>query len=111
MVICLYFSGSSTGSGSVPHSFSVEEIQKGRLLLKSSKSYPDDFLKKKKEGGCPVDPDGDNSSSGVSSDQEVPMGNPNELVSERLGPSEKSIGSQARPQSGKVVSYILIRLL
>ncbi|XP_046672393.1 SH3 and multiple ankyrin repeat domains protein 3 isoform X3 [Homalodisca vitripennis] len=57
--------GSSTSSGSLPHSFSVDEIQKVRTQLKSSKSYPNDFLM---QGG----EDGDNSSSGVSSDQEIP---------------------------------------
>ncbi|XP_075212417.1 SH3 and multiple ankyrin repeat domains protein 3-like isoform X2 [Lycorma delicatula] len=56
---------SSTSSGSLPHSFSVDEIQKVRTQLKSSKSYPNDFL--------PGAEDGDNSSSGVSSDQEVPQ--------------------------------------
>lgn len=55
--------GSSTSSGSLPHSFSVDEIQKVRTQLKSSKSYPNDFI--------PTE-DGDNSSSGVSSDQEIP---------------------------------------
>uniref|UniRef100_A0A0A9XJ26 SH3 and multiple ankyrin repeat domains protein 3 n=2 Tax=Lygus hesperus TaxID=30085 RepID=A0A0A9XJ26_LYGHE len=54
---------SSTSSGSLPHSFSVDEIQKVRTQLKSSKSYPNDFL--------PGTEDGDNSSSGVSSDQEI----------------------------------------
>uniref|UniRef100_A0A1B6MGP7 SH3 and multiple ankyrin repeat domains protein 3 n=1 Tax=Graphocephala atropunctata TaxID=36148 RepID=A0A1B6MGP7_9HEMI len=58
--------GSSTSSGSLPHSFSVDEIQKVRTQLKSSKSYPNDFLM---QGG----EDGDNSSSGVSSDQEIPV--------------------------------------
>ncbi|XP_018336270.1 protein shank isoform X2 [Agrilus planipennis] len=64
---------SSSGSASMPHSISVEEIQRGRIMLKSSKSYPDDFLKKMKD----IDPsneDADNSSSGVSSDQELPPG-------------------------------------
>lgn len=75
-------SGSSSGSSSIPHSFSVEEIQKGRSLLKSSKSYPDDFLKKSKEAEVALE-DGDNSSSGVSSDQEVP-GNATSEFSERL---------------------------
>ena len=39
-------STSTTGSSSstLPHSFSVEEIQKVRTQLKSSKSYPNDFL-------------------------------------------------------------------
>ncbi|CAH1235135.1 unnamed protein product [Diabrotica balteata] len=68
-------SGSSSGSSSIPHSFSVEEIQRGRSLLKSSKSYPDDLLKKQKEADAALE-DGDNSSSGVSSDQEImPCGN------------------------------------
>uniref|UniRef100_A0A182PEV4 SH3 and multiple ankyrin repeat domains protein n=1 Tax=Anopheles epiroticus TaxID=199890 RepID=A0A182PEV4_9DIPT len=75
-------SGSSTGSSSMPHSFSVEEIQKIRTKLKSSKSYPNDFLRQQNSqtsqpsgehgasGGVPHE-EGDNSSSGVSSDQEI----------------------------------------
>ncbi|XP_052895412.1 SH3 and multiple ankyrin repeat domains protein 3 isoform X2 [Anopheles moucheti] len=74
-------SGSSTGSSSMPHSFSVEEIQKIRTKLKSSKSYPNDFLRQQNSQqalagvdhgalGGPHE-EGDNSSSGVSSDQEV----------------------------------------
>ncbi|XP_053661223.1 uncharacterized protein LOC128710205 [Anopheles marshallii] len=74
-------SGSSTGSSSMPHSFSVEEIQKIRTKLKSSKSYPNDFLRQQNNqqalpgvdhgaSGGPHE-EGDNSSSGVSSDQEV----------------------------------------
>lgn len=63
--------GSSTSSGSLPHSFSVDEIQKVRTQLKSSKSYPNDFL--------PTE-DGDNSSSGVSSDQEVPPQDQREIA-------------------------------
>lgn len=59
----------------MPHSFSVEEIQKGKSLLKSSKSYPEDFLKKQNDVAIATIEDGDNSSSGVSSDQEVPTGN------------------------------------
>lgn len=58
----------------MPHSFSVDEIQKGRSLLKSSKSYPEDFLKKQNGSDAVNMEDGDNSSSGVSSDQEVPAG-------------------------------------
>ncbi|XP_066154300.1 SH3 and multiple ankyrin repeat domains protein 2 isoform X7 [Euwallacea fornicatus] len=66
-------SGSSSGSNSVPHSFSVEEIQKTRSQLKSSKSYPDDFFKKQNASSAKMEAaeDGDNSSSGVSSDQEI----------------------------------------
>ncbi|XP_037870899.1 SH3 and multiple ankyrin repeat domains protein 3 isoform X8 [Bombyx mori] len=57
-------SGSSSGSSSMQHSFSVDEIQKIRTRLKSSKSCGDEL------GGAERD-DGDNSSSGVSSDQEA----------------------------------------
>ncbi|XP_039447347.1 SH3 and multiple ankyrin repeat domains protein 2-like isoform X1 [Culex pipiens pallens] len=75
-------SGSSSGSSSIPHSFSVEEIQKIRTKLKSSKSYPNDFLRQQnaqqqqQQQQENADRDrqddaGDNSSSGVSSDQEV----------------------------------------
>ncbi|XP_023289608.1 SH3 and multiple ankyrin repeat domains protein 3 isoform X2 [Orussus abietinus] len=67
-------SGSSSGSGSLPHSFSVEEIQKVRTQLKSSKSYPNDFLLQQTQQTLVED--GDNSSSGVSSDQDVPVGPP-----------------------------------
>ncbi|XP_039278871.1 SH3 and multiple ankyrin repeat domains protein 3 [Nilaparvata lugens] len=66
-------SGNSTSSsGSLPHSFSVDEIQKVRTQLKSSKSYPNDFIPE----------DGDNSSSGVSSDQEVTNHTQHEVASE-----------------------------
>jgi len=64
---------SSSGSGSLPHSFSVEEIQKVRTQLKSSKSHPNDFLLQQTQQ---LAEDGDNSSSGVSSDQDVPVGPP-----------------------------------
>ncbi|XP_062712224.1 protein shank isoform X4 [Aedes albopictus] len=71
-------SGSSSGSSSVPHSFSVEEIQKIRTKLKSSKSYPNDFLRQQNQTGNQQpgadqanEDNGDNSSSGVSSDQEI----------------------------------------
>lgn len=66
-------SGSSSGSSSLPHSFSVEEIQKVRTQLKSSKSYPNDCLLQQTQQ---LVEDGDNSSSGVSSDQDVPVGPP-----------------------------------
>lgn len=58
------FSGSSSGSSSMQHSFSVDEIQKIRTRLKSSKSCGDEL-------GTVERDDGDNSSSGVSSDQEA----------------------------------------
>ncbi|XP_063635700.1 protein shank isoform X2 [Cydia splendana] len=56
-------SGSSSGSSSMQHSFSVDEIQKIRTRLKSSKSCGDELSAERD--------DGDNSSSGVSSDQEA----------------------------------------
>ncbi|RVE42233.1 hypothetical protein evm_013117, partial [Chilo suppressalis] len=55
-------SGSSSGSSSMQHSFSVDEIQKIRTRLRSSRSCGDEL------GGDRDD--ADNSSSGVSSDQE-----------------------------------------
>ncbi|XP_053594900.1 SH3 and multiple ankyrin repeat domains protein 2 isoform X6 [Microplitis demolitor] len=64
---------SSSGSSSLPHSFSVEEIQKVRTQLKSSKSHPNEFLLSQQTQQLE---DGDNSSSGVSSDQDVPVGPP-----------------------------------
>lgn len=66
-------SGSSTGSSSMPHSFSVDEIQRIRTQLKSSKSFPNAFKDKDKDedDGRGCEGEGDNSSSGVSSDQEI----------------------------------------
>ncbi|XP_048517620.1 protein shank isoform X1 [Dendroctonus ponderosae] len=89
-------SGSSSGSNSVAHSFSVEEIQKTRLQLKSSKSYPDDFFKKQSEGSekMEVVEDGDNSSSGVSSDQEITT-----VSSSEYHPSTDSSAKTQRPQA------------
>lgn len=74
----------------MPHSFSVEEIQKGRSLLKSSKSYPEDFLKKQNGSDPVMLEDGDNSSSGVSSDQEVPASGSAEY-SDRLSHEHSSM--------------------
>lgn len=70
-------SSGSSSSSTLPHSFSVEEIQKVRTQLKSSKSYPNDFLvlNPMSNAGA-VSEDGDNSSSGVSSDQDIPVGPP-----------------------------------
>lgn len=99
------FSGSSSGSSSIPHSFSVEEIQRGRMLLKSSKSYPDDLLKKQKEGDGPLE-DGDNSSSGVSSDQEITTGANTEYSESRIVLEHNSMTLPSpkgqRQQMGKV---------
>lgn len=95
------------------HSFSVEEIQKVKTQLKSSKSYPNDFLKKQSEIDEVVVEDGDNSSSGVSSDQEIPSGAPatfddrlpNEHSSATMTlPSPKTQQSQ-RPQMGMLTRH------
>lgn len=64
-------SGSSTGSGAVSHSFSVDEIQRMRTKLKPSKTFPN----ASQENHHAQEAEGDNSSSGVSSDQEIVMNN------------------------------------
>lgn len=104
-------SGSSSGSGSLPHSFSVDEIQKVRTQLKSSKSYPNDFLlqqQKEAEENCE---DGDNSSSGVSSDQDVPTGqsnNENDYHIHRVASNDDKVknrnqtNSMTLPSSNKI---------
>jgi len=86
-------SGSSSSSGTLPHSFSVEEIQKVRTQLKSSKSYPNDFLVLNPNTG----EDGDNSSSGVSSDQDVPVGPPSGFDD---GRSSEGSGGSAPDEKG-----------
>ncbi|KAK6618053.1 hypothetical protein RUM44_002495 [Polyplax serrata] len=75
---------SASSSSTIGHSFSVEEIQKVRTKLKSSKSYPNDFMAQQNADG-----DGDNSSSGVSSDQDVPGG--------QLGQDEPELRIPAQP--------------
>uniref|UniRef100_A0A182KB42 PDZ domain-containing protein n=1 Tax=Anopheles christyi TaxID=43041 RepID=A0A182KB42_9DIPT len=93
-------SGSSTGSSSMPHSFSVDEIQKIRTKLKSSKSYPNDFLRQlnsqpsqpgveHQASGGVLHEEGDNSSSGVSSDQEITI-----TCNETIKPSKSSFPKQ-----------------
>lgn len=59
------------------------------MLLKSSKSYPDDLLKKQKEAEAVLE-DGDNSSSGVSSDQEITSG-VNSEFNDRIMPEQNSM--------------------
>ncbi|CAG9854994.1 unnamed protein product [Phyllotreta striolata] len=88
---------SSASSGSLPRSFSVDEIQKGRSLLKSSKSYPDELLKRRaaKEAEAALE-DGDNSSSGVSSDQEITGGNPDAPEPASVKPHRPPIGGLKR---------------
>ncbi|XP_074037610.1 SH3 and multiple ankyrin repeat domains prosap isoform X2 [Leptinotarsa decemlineata] len=101
-------SGSSSGSSSVPHSFSVEEIRKGRMLLKSSKSYPDNLLKKQKESD--VVEDGDNSSSGVSSDQEITTGaslDYNERISSENNSMTLPSTKGQRPQTGMLKRHAI----
>ena len=71
-------SGSSTGSSSMVHSFSINEIQKIRTQLKSSKSYPNDFLAQQALAG-----EGD---SGVSSDQEVTVSSGHVSVTQIVAP-------------------------
>lgn len=87
-------SGSSSSSGTLPHSFSVEEIQKVRTQLKSSKSYPNDFLVLNPNTG----EDGDNSSSGVSSDQDIPVGPPSGFDD---GRSSEGYGGSAPDDKGQ----------
>lgn len=58
-------------------SFSVDDIQKMRTKLKTSKSYPNDFLRQQNQRNRinENNEEGDNSSSGVSSDQEIQTNN------------------------------------
>ncbi|EDW77153.2 uncharacterized protein Dwil_GK22217 [Drosophila willistoni] len=69
-------SSSNSGSASISHSLSVEEIQRIRSNLKTSKSSPNGFNPKKDDVEQqpqllqPPEDECDNSSSGVSSDQE-----------------------------------------
>lgn len=119
----LFRSGSSSGSSSMPHSFSVDEIQKMRVKLKSSKSYPNELLRQQSEQQQeqraatqhPTHPgapqmaqeksaqhkdklgaalnleEGDNSSSGVSSDHEVNMTQTHASNTNRMS-SVKNVG-------------------
>lgn len=102
-----WHSGSSSGSNSIPHSFSVDEIQKMRVKLKASKSFPNDLPRQPSDQQNDESTDNqqyqttqvqkplklvsqkdklsvishdecDNSSSGVSSDQEV--SNPKSII-------------------------------
>lgn len=73
------------------------------MLLKSSKSYPDDLLKKQKEAEVILE-DGDNSSSGVSSDQEITSG-ANTEYNERILVEQNSMtlpSKGTRQQIGKL---------
>lgn len=80
--------GNGNGNGgSLTHSFSVEEIQKVKTQLKSSKSYPNDFSQE----------DGDNSSSGVSSDQDT-QPEPAPVVAESPCQSPPKLASQSPAQ-------------
>lgn len=100
--LCLYSGSSSSGSNSVPHSFSVDEIQKTRSKLKSSKSYPDDFFKKQTGPSGDIAEtveDGDNSSSGVSSDQEIT----NVSNSDYQSNTDQSSLRLQRPQASKCI--------
>lgn len=80
------------------HSFSVDEIQKVRTQLKSSKSYPNDFLLKQKKQEEALPEDCDNSSSGVSSDQEIPVGPPSTFDDRLSGSNSNSTNSSQEHQ-------------
>lgn len=72
----IYSSGSSSGSSSMVQSFSVDDLQKMRTKLKTSKSYPNDFIRQQNQNRINENnEEGDNSSSGVSSDQEIQSNN------------------------------------
>lgn len=92
------------------HSFSVDEIQKVRTQLKSSKSYPNDFLiKQQKHSEEVAAEDCDNSSSGVSSDQEVPVGPPT-AFDDRLSAEHSSMTLPApKNQTHRVQIGVLSR--
>ncbi|KAI5726732.1 hypothetical protein M8J76_007604 [Diaphorina citri] len=75
-------------------SFSIDEIKKVRTQLKSSKSYHNEFAGRNMNGGGVED--GDNSSSGVSSDQEV-TSNPG--GDENTSNTRYSLGNQKSKQS------------
>lgn len=82
--------------GHLPHSFSVEEIQKVKTQLKSSKSYPNDFSQE----------DGDNSSSGVSSDQDT-QPEPAAVVAESPCQSPPKLANQSPAQPPSQASRLL----
>lgn len=91
-------SGSSTGSSSMPHSFSVDEIQRIRTQLKSSKSFPNAF--KDKDDGHLGEVEGeDNSSSGVSSDQEI-------MINTQSAPSPPKITQKTQQSMVQKTSII-----
>lgn len=94
-------SGSSTGSGSMPHSFSVDEIQKIRTQLKASKSFPNAF-----QEGSVAEGEGDNSSSGVSSDQEMMMSTSAEskLKPTLTNQQHKTVVKVEEPKKATIVS-------
>lgn len=120
-VILLHrYSGSSSGSGgSIPHSFSVDEIQKMRVKLKSSKSYPNELVLNQqnterndndkmvtskmlsKDTLSANHDECDNSSSGVSSDQEVTASCVKTVVKTTIAPinSNKIISTNPMTES------------
>lgn len=81
-------SGSSTGSGAISHSFSVDEIQRMRTKLKSSKSHSN-----ASQEGHAQEAEGDNSSSGVSSDQEIVMS-----AAVEVKPHKPTLTNTVKPQ-------------
>ncbi|XP_065352176.1 SH3 and multiple ankyrin repeat domains protein 3-like isoform X8 [Cloeon dipterum] len=86
-------------NGNLPHSFSVEEIQKVKTQLKSSKSYPNDFSQE----------DGDNSSSGVSSDQDT-QPEPKILAAGELLTHSKSSTLPSKSQQARAIHTTRIQV-
>lgn len=96
-------SGSSTGSSSMPHSFSVDEIQRIRTQLKSSKSFPNVFKDKEKDLDEHRETEGDNSSSGVSSDQEIMIPSNSAPSPPKVVPQKSSIPLQKTSSAPLVI--------
>lgn len=94
-------SGSSTGSSSIPHSFSVDELQKIRSQLKSSKSFPNAFQNTDKTGLGTGEGECDNSSSGVSSDQEIMVNTPQPTVTSNYVEQKPQIIQHQQPAPPK----------
>lgn len=102
-------SGSSTGSSSIPHSFSVDELQKIRSQLKSSKSFPNAF--QDKTGlGAGGEGEGDNSSSGVSSDQEIMVNTPQPTVTSNYVEQKPQIIQQQQHQQPAPPKHLPLKM-
>lgn len=117
-------SGSGSGSSSIPHSFSVDEIQKMRVKLKSSKSFPNDLVHQEqqqhqpnKQLSAPNEVNGkmavgnaeedNNSSSGVSSDQELTVTHTSATFNEHQKSQNDTVSVKSSIQSQKQPESIL----